>query len=136
VQANGFGERAPCTYDDQTHPLAELDIAPWSASAYALHSWIEQRHNSSMLLEASMTCLSNNLPSECSDLQNVGQVFVLLRASEYKAPMQDTVQMCNASICANTAEKTQPLRKGVRSFVIRKSKSGNVSQSLMWTSRT
>ena len=106
VQANGFGERTPCTVDDDTPTLAELDIAPWSASTYALYSWIEQRNGSSIPLEVSMTCLLNNLPSECSDLQNVAEVFVLQKAYGYKAQTQETVQTCDAPICAITADKT------------------------------
>ncbi len=106
VQANGFGERTPCTHDCDTHPLGQIDIALWNASMPELYSWVEQRNHNDMLFKVSMSCLFNNMQSECWDLQNVGEVFVMLCDYEYKAPKQHNVGHCNSFICTDTADKT------------------------------
>ena len=104
VYANGCGGNTQCTHDAETQPLAQVDLSPWDASAYDDYSWVEQRNHNSLLLEVSMTCLFNSIVSECFDLQNVVDVFVLLRS--YKATTPEPSVSCNSFICSVTTDKT------------------------------
>jgi hypothetical protein len=104
VYANGFGGNTPCTQDAETQPLAQIDLSPWDPSAYDHYSWVEQRNHSSLLLEVSVTCLFNSIVSECFDLQNVVDVFVLLRS--YQAATPEPALSCNSFICYVTTDKT------------------------------
>ena len=96
--------RPRSTHDAETQALAQINLAPWDASACDDYSWVEQRDNSSVLLEVSMTCLLNNIVSECFDLKNVVEVFVLLRS--YEAAMQQQSVLCNSWLCSDTSDKT------------------------------
>jgi hypothetical protein len=104
VYANGFGGRSHCTHDTEPKSLASINLAPWDPTAYNDYSWVEQRDNSSVPLEVSMTCLFNNIVSECFDMKNVVEVFVLLRS--YEATKQNQPVFCNSFLCSDTSDKT------------------------------
>jgi hypothetical protein len=93
-----------CTHDAEPQSLASINLAPWDPSAYNDYSWVQQRDNSSVLLEVSMTCLFNNIVSECFNLKNVVEVFVLLRS--YEATKQHESVFCNSFLCSDTSDKT------------------------------
>jgi hypothetical protein len=71
IHANGFAGQSQCSEDAVKQPFAQLQLAPWNTSMYQDYTWLEQRHNKSIIFELTMKCLLNNILSDCFDLHKV-----------------------------------------------------------------
>ena len=107
VQRNGFADSVQCELDDDVSPWAQLELAPW-LPVDTVH-WAEQRNGSAMLLHVAVSCEFNGVQAECSDLQNIAEVFVLLQPYSVCSNCGDCVDCnggCTDFVCAETTDTT------------------------------
>jgi len=110
IHANGFAGQSQCSEDAVKQPFAQLQLGPWNASMYQDYTWLEQRHNKSIIFELTMKCLLNNVLSDCFDLHKDVEVYVLLNSFETNVKQNDVI--CNSQFCAETTDKVlNALRK-------------------------
>lgn len=121
VFSNGFAGQEACATDEKIQPIATIILSPWTPSLTDNYSWLYTKEDDAslegLLLDVSMTCLFNNIASDCYDLLNSVDVYVLLQAYKPKTPapstspttqhyIKNSSDVCNAVMCLPTTDKT------------------------------
>jgi hypothetical protein len=102
IHANGFAGQTQCSNEAFKEPFAQLQLAPWNTSLFEEYTWLQQRHNTSVIFEVTMKCLLNNILSDCFDLQKVVEVYVLLNS--FESIVQTNDHFCDTSFCTDTTD--------------------------------